>query len=281
MAVEFVSNLYTVNGEKVIQCNIRDITSRKKAEMQVKRHSQHLEELVQEKTRELAGAQRMATIGETAGMVGHDLRNPLQAIIGTLHVARTKTDRLLRSYPDLAAKLGLDETFRDLDDQIHYMNKIVTDLQDYARPLTLERVETNISELIDSILATIRVPSSVTITREIDESFPKLVIDREIIRRVLINLITNAIQAMPNGGELRIGASTKGDAALISIQDTGVGIAQENLDKIWAPLFTTKAKGSGLGLKVCRRLVQTHNGDIIVHSKLGEGSTFSIKLPLS
>jgi PAS domain S-box-containing protein len=280
MAVEFVSNLYAVNGQKVIQCNIRDITDRKRAETQVQRHAEHLEELVQEKTRELAGAQRLSTIGETAGMVGHDLRNPLQAILGTLYLAKRRADRLFQAHPDLAGKLGLDQLFQELDDQVKYMNKIVSDLQDFARPLKPERIDTNIGELVDNTLSTIGIPGNVRVFREIGDDFPRLMIDPEMIKRVLTNLVTNAIQAMPDGGELRIVASRTGDATLISIQDTGVGIAQEGLGKMWTPLFTTKAKGSGLGLKVCRRLVQAHDGDIIVQSELGKGSTFSIKLPL-
>jgi len=95
----------------------------------------------------------------------------------------------------------------------------------------------------------------------------------------LTNLIRNAIQAMPDGGKLIVRASRTDDAFLISIQDTGTGITQENIGKIWSPLFTTKAKGTGLGLPVCKRLVEAHKGEIMVESQVGKGSTFTVKLP--
>ena len=126
----------------------------------------------------------------------------------------------------------------------------------------------------------IEVPSTVKISKTIDKDFPTLTVDPVLMMRVFSNLIRNAIQAMPDGGQLRIRASKTTEAFLISIQDSGTGIPEENLDKIWRPLFTTKAKGTGLGLPVCKRLVEAHAGEITVESEVGKGSTFTVKLPL-
>ena len=99
------------------------------------------------------------------------------------------------------------------------------------------------------------------------------------MQRVFSNLITNAVQAMPNGGQLTINASKKGETALIMVEDTGLGISDENLPKLFTPLFTAKAKGQGFGLPVCKRMVAAHDGNITVMSKVGKGSTFTVEIP--
>jgi signal transduction histidine kinase len=101
-----------------------------------------------------------------------------------------------------------------------------------------------------------------------------------MMRRVFTNLVTNALQAMPEGGQLTITASQPEEVVLISVQDTGVGIPEEDLPKLFHPLYTTKAKGVGLGLAVCQRLVEAHGGSITVESQVGRGSTFTVKLPV-
>ena len=99
-----------------------------------------------------------------------------------------------------------------------------------------------------------------------------------MLRRVLVNLVLNAVQAMPKGGELTINTTKAHDSALITIQDTGAGIPAENLEKIFNPFFTTKAQGQGLGLAICKRLVEAQGGEITVTSDVGKGSTFTVKL---
>ncbi len=228
----------------------------------------------------LLQARRMETIGETAAMVGHDLRNPLQVIVNRLFLAEQATERLASPYSDVAKNLGLGELFKELGEQVKYMDKIVSDLQDYARPLRAKLVETSIHRLIEDTLSTINVPSNIKVSTQADEDIPKLLIDSNLMRRVFTNLITNAIQAMPNGGKLVIKATVSKNAFLISFQDTGEGIQDENMDKIWSPLFTTKPKGTGLGLPTCKRLVEAQNGTIMVQSKAGQGSTFTISIPM-
>ena len=240
----------------------RDITERRRLEAQLKI------------------AQRMSTIRETAAMVGHDLRNPLQAIVYKLYLAEKATKDLASPYSEVARKLGLEEVFKEVREDVKYMDKIVSDLQDYARPLQPETVETSIHTLLDDTFSTVMVPANVRVSREIDKDFPKLMIDPYLMRRTFTNLVNNAIQAMPEGGKLVIKTSRSEDYVSISFQDTGVGIPRENIDKIWSPLFTTRCKGTGLGLPTCERLVEVHNGEIRVESEVGKGSTFTVKLPL-
>jgi len=228
----------------------------------------------------LRKAERYVGIGEAAAMVGHDLRNPLQVIVNRLFLAEKATERLASPYSDVAKNLGLGELFKELGEQVKYMDKIVSDLQDYARPLQVRSIETSIHRLIEDTFSTINVPSNIKVSTQAAEDIPKLLIDSNLMRRVFTNLITNAIQAMPNGGKLMIKATVSKDAFLISFQDTGEGIPEENMDKIWSPLFTTKPKGTGLGLPTCKRIVEAQNGTIMVESKAGQGATFTISIPL-
>jgi len=246
-----------------IQSVARDITERRQMEQALRK------------------AERFSAIGEAAAMVGHDLRNPLQVIVNRLYLAKRAVESLSSPYSEVAEKLGLEELFAELGYQTSYMNKIVSNLQDYAMPITPEPVSTNISRLLDETFSTIQVPANVEVSTEIDKDFPELMMDRELMRRALANLITNAIQAMPDGGQLTVRASKTKDDVLISIRDTGEGMSEENLDRLFDPLFTTKAKGTGLGLPVSKRLVEANNGTITIESQLGKGSTFTVKLPIT
>ncbi len=228
---------------------------------------------------QLQDAKRMATIGETAGMVGHDLRNPLQAMVNITYLMGKKIEAM----PPPLQKLLEKESFKDLkltlDDQIEYMNKIVSDLQDYARTINLKLVDTNLEQLIRDILLVITIPSIIEVSIELPDNL-RLMVDPAYMKRVFINLFTNAMQAMPNGGVLRISASKTASDVLIHVKDTGVGISEENLTKLFQPLFTTKAQGQGFGLAVCKRIVEAHGGVITVESIVGEGSTIIIRFPL-
>jgi len=282
-----ISLIKVGDKEREILTISRDVTERKRMERELRSYSEHLEELVEERARELKEAQerlikaeRMAAIGETAAMVGHDLRNPLQVIINTLYLARQKLGSLNIKEREILENQGFFPLLKRIGRQVEYMNKIVSDLQDYARPVKPQLVETSLHQLVDDTLSTIAVPETLKISVAVEEGFPKLMVDPALMKRVLINLITNALQAMPDGGRLTVGASRAGEVASISIQDTGVGIPEENLLKLFQPLFTTKAKGQGFGLAACIRIVEAHGGTIAVESEVGRGSTFTVKIPL-
>jgi PAS domain S-box-containing protein len=253
-----------------------DITERKAMQDKLEDYRKHLENLVEEKTRQLRDAERLSAIGETAGMVGHDIRNPLQAIIGELYLAKDE----LASLPDGEAKDNLKDTVKEIEEQVTYINKIVTDLQDYAKPLAPCFEEMDLENAIQSVLSVTPVPEGIKVAYSVNGGFPKLVIDPSYIRRILTNLISNAMQAMPNGGTLTINAYHRDNKAFISVEDTGEGISEEAKVKIFKPLFTTKAKGQGFGLAVVKKLIDALGGTITFESEPGKGTKFTIELPM-
>lgn len=229
-----------------------------------------------EKNEALRNTERMAAIGETAGMIGHDIRNPLQTIIGELFLAKDE----LKQMQDGPSKQHLKEMLDTIEDQVTYINKIVTDLQDFAKPVTPEPRQTNFEKLLKETLKTIEIPSTITTSIKIQENLPDLLIDSSMIKRVLTNLIINAIQAIPTKGEITIEAAQENQQALITITDTGTGIPDELKPNVFRPLFTTKAKGQGFGLAVVKRLIEAQKGEITFKSEKGRGTTFTIKIPL-
>jgi len=217
-------------------------------------------------------ARRLAAIGETATMVGHDLRNPLQAIALASYLAReelaTGDTRLLR------------DRLRVIETQAEYMSKVVWDLQDYVRPIRPRLEGTNLKSLLDSTLSAIAIPDTITVDVSVGPEFPALMVDPTLMRRSISNLVMNAMEAMPEGGRLTIRGEKSPDALRISIEDTGPGLSEQAAQKLFEPLGTTKAKGMGFGLPIAKRLVEAHGGSISVRSEPGKGATFTIALPL-
>jgi len=227
----------------------------------------------------LAESQRLATIGETTAMVGHDLRNPLQGIVSAIYLAKRKLESPPQPSTKPAVKPGLVDMLETIENEAKYMDKIVSDLQDYAAPLKTEPKPVEMEPLVKDTLSKIRIPRNVKVSFKVSEPLPTVMIDPAMLRRVFSNLIMNAIQAMPDGGRLEIDLYGTDEFLFIAFKDTGMGIPEENMGKLFNPLFTTKAKGQGLGLPVCKKLVEAHNGRITVESKPGGGSTFTVKLP--
>ncbi len=253
----------------------QDITERKHIEEKLEQYTKNLEQLVQERTRQLKDSERLAAIGQTAGMIGHDIRNPLQAIAGELYLMKQDVD----NSPDSECKRGVQESLASIQMQVDYMNKIIADLQDFARPLKPEPVEVDLCNLIPQLVATVHVPNNVESHAECDSQLSKIKIDVTFLKRILVNLTTNAIQAMPNGGKLTIKAAQQNGNIVITVADTGVGIRDEIKPKIFQPLMTTKSKGQGFGLAVVKRLVEAQGGIITFESKVGVGTQFKIVFP--
>jgi two-component system, chemotaxis family, CheB/CheR fusion protein len=265
-----------VNGkaESAI-CVLTDITELKKLERSLREHTEHLEDLVKEKTVDLQKAERLAGIGETAGMVGHDIRNPLQTITNSVFLATEE----LKTLPDNTAKTSIKDNLEQIEHQSEYINKIVLDLQDYAKHLCPETRLENIQTIIKDTLAIIKIPENIKVTTRIPLDLPKAKTDQSYLKRTLMNLITNSIQAMPKGGNLTVSAQTNDKKILLSVQDTGNGIPKEHREKIFKPLFTSKSKGQGFGLAVCKRLMEAQESTITFSSQEGKGTTFTITLP--
>jgi len=265
--------------------NAQLIEKLEEAHRKLREYALELEAKVEERTRELVNAQekllrseRLATIGEVAASVGHDLRNPLQVLLYECFALENLFEKVSKG-GDEGSKAALTQHLQRIREQINYMNKIVSDLQDYGRQITVKTSKVDLNSLIKNVLSTVKIPENVKVVLEVPTSF-SVDVDPEIMKRVFVNLVTNAVQAMPEGGTLTISSRIEEGAVKISFKDTGVGISKENLDKIFQPLFTTKAKGTGLGLAVCKRIIEAHNGTIEVESELGKGSTFTIKIPV-
>ncbi len=253
----------------------QDITERKQLEHKLEEYSKNLEKIVDERTKQLQEKERLATIGETAGMVGHDIRNPLQAIVSELFLAR----QTMAEVAGVDTKEGL-ESIDLIQDQVDYISKIVSDLQDYARPLNPEYVEVDVGELLVKVFGTINIPDKVKLSVDV-KGILKLKTDPTFVQRSLTNLINNALQAMPNGGDLGLSAYRKENKIIIVVSDTGQGIPEDVKPNVFKPLMTTKAKGQGLGLAVVKRLIEGLNGKVSFESEESKGTKFSIELPVS
>ncbi len=252
---------------------VRDITERKQLQQKLEEYAKQLEELVDERTRELKDKERLAAIGETAGMIGHDIRNPLQAIINELFIAR----QAMSSYPSKDTKEGL-ESISLIQEQADYISKIVSDLQDYARPLNPEYETVKLADLVTSVFQTINTPKNITTEINVQD-FLEFRTDTTFLKRVLTNLANNAIQSMPDGGKLTLTAYKKEYETTIKVSDTGKGIPEEVKPRIFTPLVTTKAKGQGLGLAVVKRLIEALQGTVNFESQEDKGTTFIVTLP--
>jgi two-component system sporulation sensor kinase A len=242
-----------VTDGKVVgaQGTIRDLTERRKIEER------------------LHQAERLAVVGETAAMVGHDLRNPLQGIAGALHLLRQES----------LATNERDEMLQLIQSSVEYADAIVRDLSEYSTEIILELADTTPKSLTREAMQAMKVPSTVSV-QDLSQNHPTLKVDTGRIKRALVNLIENAIDAMPQGGTLTISSRLWNDTVEIALSDTGSGMPEKVMENLWRPLQTTKAKGLGLGLPICKRIVDAHGGTISVKSKAGEGTTVTIRLPI-
>jgi len=164
---------------------------------------------------------------------------------------------------------------------IEYMNKIVLDLQDFAKPLNPYPEETNIEKMIQELLTRDSVPANIQTEAKIESDARIITADSAYMKRILGNLVSNAVQAMPSGGKLTVQAYREKSAVVISVQDNGVGIGEDAKEKLFTPLFTTKAKGQGFGLAVVKRLTEALGGTVTFESQEGKGTTFTIIMPAS
>jgi signal transduction histidine kinase len=259
----YASQLETLVEEKTV--NLR------KSEEKLVQYSRHLEELVEEKTRQLRQAERMAAIGELAGMVGHDLRNPLTSITGAIFYMRAKSS--------LAQNPRIKEMFDLVETDIHRANKIINDLLEYSKEIKLELTTCSPKLLLDVVLPLAEIPDNIQVVSLLEQR-PEIRVDVEKMKRCFLNLIRNAVDAMPNGGTLTVRNRLTNNNIEFFFTDEGIGMSEQTLEKVWSPLFTTKAKGMGFGLPICKRIIEAHGGKICVESTIGKGTTFALTVPI-
>ncbi len=271
------------NGKifEVLESNV-DITERvelqaklEESAVRVEEYANQMEELAEKRAAQLKDVERLAAIGATAGMVGHDIRNPLQAITGDIYLAKSELEGL----PDGEEKKAILENLVETEKNVDYINKIVQDLQDFARPLNPNPGETDLKLIIDRLLTKNRLPKNVKVTIKVQPDARKIVADSDYLTRILYNLVTNAVQAMPQGGKLNIQVNKEANDVLIAVKDTGVGIPEAVRSKLFTPMFTTKSKGQGFGLPVVKRMTESLGGTVSFESQEGKGTTFMVRLP--
>jgi two-component system NtrC family sensor kinase len=228
--------------------------------------------------KQLIQVEKMKSLGQLSASIAHEINNPLA---GLLVYTRLLQKSILNSSLDRNKALDI---LSKMDLAITHSSKLVSNLLDFARqkPPDLKPIE--ISKVIDQAISLVGHQAQLTKIKLIREETPSLPLvkgDSGQLQQVLINLIVNGIQAMPNGGELKIISFTDGDLVKVAIQDIGEGIPPENMDKLFTPFFSTKdeVKGVGLGLAVSYGIIQSHGGNIEVQSQLGKGSTFTTSLP--
>ena len=221
---------------------------------------------------QLFKSERLAAIGELAGMIGHDLRNPLTGIAGAAYYLNAKySQKLGEKAKEMLNIIGKD---------IEYSNKIINDLLEYSKEVRLEQTETTPKNMIKEAVALVRIPKNITLIDSTRKE-PEINVDIDRLKRAFTNIIKNAFDAMPRGGTLTIASRKSNNNVEFTFTDTGTGMPKQVTERIFTPLFTTKAKGMGFGLAICKRNVEAHGGHIKVKSKLGRGTTFTLTIPIN
>jgi two-component system sensor histidine kinase HydH len=215
----------------------------------------------------------LAALGQLAASIAHELRNPLSSIKGAAQYLQKEYE----DHPPIVEFLGI------ITEEVDGLNKLTTEFLEFARPIQLELEPTNINDVVEKTLQLMSVhiaENNATVKDKLSADISEIQADQKQIEQVLRNMILNAIQAMPSGGELTIETRRAASGGVeLWVQDTGAGISQENLERIFLPFFTTKARGTGLGLSVVRKIVENHGGRVIVRSDAGKGCSFGVILP--
>lgn len=235
---------------------IRDLTTVKRLEKELQRN------------------ERLAAIGKMAAGVAHELRNPLSSIKGLALLLKSRFHA-----PDNEA-----ETADILVKEVERLNRSIGELLDYAKPAQLKRETSSIQDIIEKTILLVRVDAEsygITIRVETENNLPQILVDKDKINQVFLNLFLNAIQAMEQGGELLVRIENDRQAIKIAVRDNGVGIESENMARVFDPYYTTKNDGTGLGLSMSSKIIEEHGGVVELSSVAGEYTEVSILLPLA
>jgi len=216
-------------------------------------------------------SERLATIGKFAGIMGHELRYPLGIIRNSVY------------YLNMRLKENMDDKvkkhIRILETEIDKCDKIISDVLGFASLKPPSLIKSDINYVVSESLSKLKIPKSVSVKTDLADNLPRLLIDASQIEQVFLNMISNAVEAMPCGGRLSVKTYQNGKSISILFKDTGCGIPPENLNRLFEPLFSSKAKGIGLGLAASQVIIDGHKGRIEVESKTGKGAVFKIRLP--
>jgi signal transduction histidine kinase len=238
-----------------------------------RREAEETKEKLQEQLRH---ADRLATLGQLAAGVAHEINEPLANILGFAQLAR-KAFRLPNQTADDLEKIVKNCLFA---------REIIHELLTFARQMTPEMTRVKLNQVVTGGLYFLEsrcAKAGIEVIRTLDPHLPEILADSSQLQQVIVNLVVNAVQAMPNGGKLTIETSTAGDHVLLIVRDTGSGMPETVLKNLFTPFFTTKDidQGTGLGLAVVHGIISSHGGTIRVESKVGKGTCFEIQLPVS
>ena len=264
--LEITPSLISVHDEKLgIQIIIRDITNQKEIELKRQKYTEDLENLVEERTKQIIDGEKMATLGKISSTIAHDLKGPLQVINNSLLLIRTNPN-------------NTNTYLSYIEEAVKHSNEMLNELNMSVKEMTLKLEEITLEEIIDEASLQIKVSNNINF-KKIVKTKVKLNLDKLKFVRVFNNIIKNAIEAMPDGGNLTIIVDENKDEVITKIIDTGMGMSQDKLNNLFRPFQSDKSKGMGLGLMFCKNVVDKHSGQITVDSVIGKGTTFTIKLP--
>ena len=275
---------------KFIGCIAVNITERKRAEEELARHRSRLEELVRERTRDLEAAQeelisreKLSVLGQLTATVSHELRNPLNVI-------RSSIFYLLRKHPEIDAKSR--EHLTRIEDQVELSDSIVNELLEYTRTHPAEPLAGEINPFIEKVLDRMELPPGVALIRELDPSDPTVPFDSHKLERAVGNLIDNAVNAVvarfeasantvpAYTPEITVRTELTENRFRMTVADNGIGMAAKTADRAFEPLFTTRARGVGLGLAVVEKVAYEHQGSVSLTSRENEGTRVILEIPL-
>jgi two-component system sensor histidine kinase HydH len=222
---------------------------------------------------QLRRADRLSALGELSAGMAHEIRNPLGSIKGAVEILKDDYS------PDEAKYEFIQILLKETD----RLNQIVQEFLGFARPKQPEFQHTDLNEAIESVItltAQEAKKSGIRTVKQLDAAIGKRSFDAGLLKQALLNLVLNAIQAMPDGGVLTVASELRSNIVEVKIGDTGSGISEENRKKLFSPFFTTKKNGTGLGLAITYRIIENHRGKIDIKSEPGKGTTFTVKIPV-
>ncbi|HLK03966.1 MAG TPA: ATP-binding protein [Candidatus Acidoferrum sp.] len=225
---------------------------------------------------QLQVSERLAALGRITAGVAHEVKNPLNSM-------RLWLENLKESLPS-DADSNSQQAVQVLDKEIDRLDTVVKRFLDFTRPMEVKLEQTQLSQLLREVLEVARPQlqrANVEVVQSLPASVPEVFVDRDLLKQAVLNLVLNAAEAMPSGGQIRLELMRRGEMAEISVADTGKGIPLENRQKIFQLFFTTRPGGSGIGLASTFRIVQLMNGSIDFSSEVGRGTTFRIELPFA
>ncbi len=226
--------------------------------------------------RQLIHADRLATIGQLAAGVAHELNEPLGSILGFAQLAK--------KCPDLP--VPAEQDIEKIVTASLYTREVIKKLMVFARQMPPKSARVDLNQVVEDALHFLEAQCAkrdIQVVRELAPAMPEITADPAQLKQVLVNLVVNAVHAMPYGGTLTVSTRSSGSSVRLSVNDTGIGMSRETLEKVFLPFFTTKDvnEGTGLGLAVVHGIVTSHGGSIDVESQVGQGTRFEIRLPLS